>query len=121
MLNIDRSVNIDASTQQFFDVEISLGVTAARYVRVSEFVHQRKLRAARDQRVEVHLLHDTIAVVHRSTRNDLKAFEKLCCFASPVGLDNPNDDVDAIFPLRLCGLKHLIGLADARCRADEYL
>ena len=107
--------------QQFFDIQISLGVTAARCVRVSEFVHQRKLGTARDQRIEVHLLHHPIAVLHRSTRNDLKAFEKLCCFASPVGLDNPNDDVDAIFPLRLCGLKHFVGLADARCRADEYL
>ena len=56
VLDIDRGVDIDAAGQQLLDVEIALGMPAAGRVGVGEFVDQRELRAARDQRVEVHFL-----------------------------------------------------------------
>ena len=56
VLDVDRGIDVDAVRQQFLDVEIALGVAAARRVGVGELVDQRDLRPARDQRIEVHLL-----------------------------------------------------------------
>ena len=63
VLDIDRGVDIDAAGQQFLDVEIALRMAAAGRVGMGEFVDQRELRAARDQRVEVHLLEELIACI----------------------------------------------------------
>ena len=56
VLDVDRGIDVDAVGQQFLDVEIALGMTAARRVGMREFVDQGDLRPARDQRVEIHLL-----------------------------------------------------------------
>ena len=56
VLDVDRGIDVDAVREQFLDVEIALGVAAARRVGMGELVDQRDLRPARDQRVEVHLL-----------------------------------------------------------------
>src|SRR6185295_11654016 len=42
--------------KRYLDVEIALGMAAARRVGMGEFIDQRDLRPPRDQRIEVHLL-----------------------------------------------------------------
>ena len=56
VLDVERGVDIDAVRQQLLDVEIALGVAAARRVGVGELVDQHELRMAREDGVEVHLL-----------------------------------------------------------------
>jgi hypothetical protein len=38
-----------------------------------------------------------------------------------MGLDDPDDDVGALFPARAGGLQHRIGLADPGVGAEEEL
>ena len=56
VLDIERGVDVDAGGDQFLDIHVALGMPAARRVGVRQLIDQRQLRAARQQRVEVHLL-----------------------------------------------------------------
>ena len=72
VLDIDRGIDVDAVRQQFLDVEIALGMAAAGRVGMGEFVDQRDLRTARDQRVEVHLLDDLVLVLDAACAEGLR-------------------------------------------------
>ena len=56
VLDVERGVDVDAGGDQFLDIHVALRMAAARRVGVREFVDQRELRPARQQRVEIHLL-----------------------------------------------------------------
>ena len=56
MLDVDCRVDVDAAIEQFLDIEVALGMTAARRIGMGQFVDQRDLRAARDDGVEIDLL-----------------------------------------------------------------
>ena len=121
MLDVDGGVDVDAAREQFLDVEIALGVTAAGRVGVGEFVDQRDLRVALDQRVEVHLLDALILVLDPFARHDFKAVQQRFGLGAPVGLDHADHDVGAGLSLGMRALQHLVGLADAGSGADEDL
>ena len=42
-------------------------------------------------------------------------------FGPPMGLDNADDDIGALGQLGLGRKQHLIGFADAGCRAEKHL
>ncbi len=63
MLDVERGVDVDAGGEQFLHVEIALGMPAARRVGMGEFVHQRDLRTALQERVQVHLVEDMAVIV----------------------------------------------------------
>ena len=121
MLDIDRGVDVDAAGQQFLDVEIALRMAAAGRVGMGEFVDQRDLRTARDQRVEIHLLDDLILVLDPLARDDFEALQQRLGLGPPVGLDHADHDIGAGLELGMRALQHLIGLADAGGGADENL
>ena len=121
VLDVDRGIDVDAVRQQFLDVEIALGMAAAGRVGVGEFVDQRDLRMARDQRVEVHLLEHLVLVVEPLARHDFKPVQQRLGLRPAVGLDHADDDIDAGLQLGMRALQHLIGLADAGGGADEDL
>ena len=73
VLDVDGRIDVDAMRQQFLDVEIALGVTGARRIGVGEFIDQRKLRAACNQRVDVHLLERLVAVGYPLSRQDFES------------------------------------------------
>ncbi len=73
VLDVDGGVDVDAARQQLLDVEIALGMTAARRIGVRQFIDQDDLRPARDHRIEVHLLENLVAVFEPFARNDLEA------------------------------------------------
>ena len=83
VLDVDGGIDVDAVRQQFLDVEIALRMAAAGRVGVGEFVDQRELRTARDQRVEVHLLEDLILVLDALARQDFKASSSASVSARP--------------------------------------
>ena len=121
VLDIDRGIDVDAARQQFLDIEIALGMTAAGGVGVGEFVDQRDLRAARDQRVEVHLLQDLVLVADPLARDDLKALQQRLGLRPAVGLDHADHDIGAGLQPGMGALQHLVGLADAGGGADKDL
>ena len=55
MLDIERREDIDAGGDQLLDIEVALGVPAAGGVGVGELVDENELRAALQDRVEIHL------------------------------------------------------------------
>ena len=63
VLDVERGVDVDAGGQQLLDIEIALGMAAARRVGVGELVDQDELRPAREDGVEVHLLERAALVV----------------------------------------------------------
>ena len=73
MLDIDRGVDVDAVGQQFLDVEIALRMAAARRIGMGEFVDQRDVGMARDQRVKIHFLEHLILVGEPFARQDFEA------------------------------------------------
>ena len=107
--------------EQFLDVEIALRMAAARRVGVGEFIDQRDLRTARDQRVEVHLLDRLILVLDPLARKNFEALQQRLGLGPTVGLDHADDDIGAGLQLGVRALQHLIGLADAGGGADEDL
>ncbi len=94
---------------------------AARRVAVRQLIDQGELRAARQQRVEVHLGQRAPAVFDLAARHDLEAVEQCLGFAAPVGLDHADNDIGPLPEARLCSGEHLEGLAHARRGAEEQL
>ena len=119
---LTRGVDVDAAAQQLLDVEIALGVAAARRVGVGELVDQHDLRPAREDGVEIHLLERLALVVDAPARNDLEAVR--AAPRSPCGRGSRRRRRRRRTPSLLAGaglLQHLVGLADARRGADEDL
>ncbi len=73
MLNIDGRVDIDPPVQEFFDIQIALGMAAARSIGMSEFVNQCELGMTRDQRINIHFFYQLIAIGNDAARNNLKS------------------------------------------------
>ena len=119
VLDVDGRVDVDAAAQQLFDVEIALGMTAARRIGVGELVDQHDLRPAGDDGVEVHLLEPLALVFDAPARDDLEAFQQRLRLLAAVGLDDADDDVVAVLLSGAGLLQHLVGLADARRRTHE--
>ena len=94
VLDIDRGIDVDAARQQFLDVEIALGMAAAGDVGVGEFVDQRDLRAARDQRVKVHLFQNLVLVGGALARDDFEAFEQRLGLHPAMGFDRADHDIE---------------------------
>ncbi len=121
VLDVDGGIDVDAVGQQLLDVEIALGMTAARGVGMGEFVDQRNLRPPRNQRVEVHLLERLLLVGEPPARQHLEAVQKRLRFRPAMGLDHANDDIGASLLPGMGALQHFVGLADAGSGADEDL
>ncbi len=121
VLDVERRIDVDAGGQQLLDVEIALGVAAAGDVGMGELVDEDEGRLARQDRVEVHLLEDTLAVLDAAAGNDFDPFEQGLGLDAAVGLDDAGDDIDALAPRHPRGGEHLVGLANARRRAQEDL
>ena len=118
---LTRGIDVDAVGQQFLDVEIALGMAAARRVGVGEFVDQRDLRPARDQRVEIHLLERLVLVVEPLARQHFEALQQRFGLRPAMGLDHADDDIGAGLLPGVRALQHLVGLADAGGGADKDL
>ena len=119
MLDVQRRVDIDAGGDQFLDIEIALRMTAAGRVGVRQFIDQNELRPTLEDRVEIDLGEAMAVVFDLAPRNDFEVFEQRLGLAPAMRLDHADDQVDALAPLGLRRLQHLIGLADTRCGAEE--
>ena len=75
MLDIKRRKNVDAGGDDLLDIEIALGMPAAGCVGVGELVDENQLRAALQDRVEIHLGQEVTLVVDLLPRNHLETFE----------------------------------------------
>ena len=63
MLDVERAVHVDAGRQEFLDIEVALRMPAAGCVGVRQLVHQHELGSARENGVEVHLVHRAATIL----------------------------------------------------------
>ena len=121
VLDIERGIDVDAGAQQLLHIEIALGMAAAGRVGMGQLIDKRDLRLTGEQRVEVHFLKDAAPVFDFPAWKDLQALEEGLRLHAAVGLDNPDDHIDAVLPLGARRLQHLEGFAHPRRRAEEDL
>ncbi len=121
MLDVERRVDVDPGGDQLLDVEVALGMAAARCIGVREFVDEHQCRPARQHRVDVHLVELAPPVLDAPARNDLEAGDQRLGLLAAMRLDDADDDVDAFRQPRPRRLQHLVGLADPRCGTEKYL
>jgi len=119
MLDIDRGVKRRCRGTIIPRRRGSASDAGARRVECGEFIDQRDLRMARDQRVEIHLLDRLILVLNPFARENFKALQQRPVSAASVGLDHANHNIGAGLQFGLRALQHLIGLADAGGATDE--
>ena len=121
VLDVDGGVDVDAVLEQLLDILVALGVAAAGNVGVRQLVDQDQARPPPNRGVDVELAQDTVDVDSRLARQDLEPLQQRLGLLAAVRLDHAGDDVHAFLALGPRRLQHLVGLADARCRADEDL
>src|SRR5215472_9198855 len=119
MLNVESGEDIDAGGNQLLDVEVALRMPAAWRVSVGKFVDQHELRAALEDRVEIHFGEEMSYVVDLLPWNHLEAFQQHLSLAPPVSFDDADDDIDAIAPPGLGRQQHLVCLANPRSCPQE--
>ena len=96
VLDVDGGVDVDAAVEQLLDIEVALGMTAARRVGVGELVDQRDLGAAGDDGVEIHLLEPLPLVFETAARDDLETLEQGLGLLASMRLDDADDDIVAV-------------------------
>ena len=121
VLDIQRCIDIDAGGDQFLDIHVAFGMAAAGSVGVGEFIHQRELRAACQQGVEVHFVERVAAVFDRAAWDGFQAVEQRLGFLAAVGFDNTDRDIGAFAKASLGSGQHFERLADAWRGAHEDL
>src|SRR5206468_690382 len=84
-LDVDGRINVDTGVQDLLDVGVSFGMAAAWDVGVGELVDEDDLRAAHEDRVEVHLLEDPPSILDPLLRNHLEPPEQGLGFLAPLG------------------------------------
>ncbi len=121
MLDVDGRIDVDARVEQLVDVLPALQVACALHVRMRELVDEDQLRRPRERAVQIEFGERAAAIVDAGGRQHVEAVEQRGGLAAAVGLDDADDDVDAILPALARGLQHRVGLADAGGRAEEDL
>ena len=121
MLDVDRCQHVDAGVAQLLDVLPALGVATARRIAVREFIDQRDLRRAGEQRVDIEFGERMRAVLDLAARHDFERCEQRFGVSAAVGLDQADDNI-ATGAQQLSALaQHLEGLADAGGGAEQDL
>ena len=111
----------DAGVEQLLDVLPALRMPAVGRVGVGELVDDDQLGLARERRVEIEFLERAAAVFDLAPRQDFEPLDERARLGAAMGLDEPDDDIDA-FVFQAPGvLQHGVGLADAGRRAEEDL
>ena len=121
VLDVHGRIDVDAGGQQLLDVEIALGMAAARRVGVGELVDQHERGTARQDGVEIHFLEHAALVVDLALRDDLEPGKLRLGLGAAVRLDHADHDIDALRLAAAGGDQHLVGLADAGRGAEEDL
>jgi hypothetical protein len=88
---------------------------------MSELFNKHELRAAFQDRIQVHLGQEMALVLDLPPRDDLEAFEKRFGLPPAMRFDNADNNVNTFAPPGLSRQQHLIGLADPRRGAEKNL
>ena len=118
VLHVERAVDVDAGSQQLFDVLPALGVARARHVGMGQLVDQDQARLACQCGIEVEFRQPFAAVIDQRRRQHRQAFQQCGGLAAAVRLDDARQHVHALRHQLARGQQHGAGLADAGRRAE---
>ena len=113
MLYVDRGHHVDARIQQLQHVLIALAVSRSRHVGVRQLIYQAGVRVPGKNGVQIHFFQNHGAVRDGTPGNDLEISYLVLGVLSAVGLDQPNDHVDALLLHQVGIFQHLVGFAHA--------
>lgn len=119
VLDVERGENVEAGVEQLTHVLPALGMAAARGVRVGEFVHERELRTARENGVEIHLGERDAAILDGAARDEREVLRERVGFGAAMRLDIADGDGTPRLQLALRRFEHGVGLAHAGAHAEE--
>ena len=119
MFNVVNTSN--SGCEEFFDVEVTLGMAAARRIGVRKLIDEHNGRFAFQDRVEVHFLEHMAVILDLGPWHDFEAVKQGLRLRAPMRLDHPHYDVGALKELGARGQKHLVGFTDARRRTQKHL
>src|SRR6266576_5928082 len=86
-----------------------------------QFIDDRYLGMALENRVEIHLLDNHAAIIDALARHHLESLDQCCGVGSIVRFDKCQHHVDAPLLQGMSLFEHLVSLTDAGGRADENL
>ena len=121
VLDIDRRIDVDTGVEQFLDVLIAFGVTAARCIAVRQFVDQGELWLPFEDGIQIHFAKADPPMVDLPPWYHFMTRDQRFGLAPAMRLDNANHDIDAGLEPPHPVAEHLVSLADARRRAEEQL
>ncbi len=112
MLDVQRSVDVNADREKFFDVLISAGMAGSGGVGVRELIDDCELGPAGEDRVEIQFLEHDPPVLELAPGDHGQVLKQGFGLFAVVRLHQRHDQIDA-FGLPLAGgLQHGVGLAD---------
>ena len=121
VLHVHSGNHIDASIQNLEDIFIALVVLAALDVGMREFIDERDLRVARQNRVNVHLFEGGAFVFQLLARHRFQPGSQLGRDLAAVSFHHPDDHILPAAAPPEAFAQHLVGFADARSIAEEEL
>ena len=96
-------------------------MTAARRIRVSEFIHQSDLGMPLQQCVEVHLLEFMPVIWNLQTGDGFEAIQQGLGFGAAMSFHDPDDNIGAIEQPRSGGHQHFVSFAHTGRSPEEHL
>ena len=96
VLDVYGCVDVDSGRKQLLHVEVALWMPASLGVAVRQLVDQDECRAARQDRVEIHLLKHVTPVLDIPAGDDLKPGEQRLGFGAAMRFDHADHDIDAL-------------------------
>ena len=118
VLDVQIGDDVDAGFEHLLDVLPALLVPAPRHVGVRQLIDERQGGPAREDRVEVHLLEDSVPILQGRAGNDLEVSDLVGRPSAPMRLDEADDDILAAREAPAALVQHRVRLADAGRSAE---
>ena len=120
MLDVDRRDDVDPGLQKLLNVLPTLLITGPGGVGVGKFVDEGDVRVPGQHLVKIHLRQLNAAAFDIVPRDDLHPLSHRRSSCPAVSLNNGDNDIRPPGAQVLALVKHGVGLADARCRAQQH-
>ena len=120
---LTRRVDVDAAAQELLDIEIALGMPAARRIGVGELVDERRVCGRRAMRASRSISSRPVVLCTRCRRRGMtsRPSSRASVSLRPCVSTTPTTTSAPSFLLGPRLLQHLVGLADARSGTKEDL
>ena len=120
MLDVERGENINAGIEYFLHVLPAFRMTRAGGVGVRQFIYERKLRATRKHRVEVHFGECDAAMLQGAARYRGQPLCQRISFLATMRLDITDYQIASSRKFAPRGFEHGVGFPHARRHTKKH-